>query len=61
MQTSYVKYGRRHSIPSTAQILDELKADFVEGYVPISQGYKKPDKGETNDGERDVSDGKPLA
>lgn len=42
MQTSYVKYGRRHSIPSTAQILDELKTGFVKGYVPVSRGYDKP-------------------
>jgi hypothetical protein len=38
MQQSYIRYGRRHSIPSTAQILDELKAGFVKDYVPISQG-----------------------
>ena len=42
MQTSYIKYGRRHPIPSTAQILDELKTGFVTGYVPVSQGYRKP-------------------
>jgi hypothetical protein len=59
MQTSYIKYGRRHPIPSTAQILDELKTGFVPGYRPVSQGYKKPDKGETNDGESDVADGTP--
>ena len=39
MQNSYIRYGRRFSIPSTAQILDELKSDFVPGYVPISPGY----------------------
>src|SRR6185312_16963665 len=44
MQNSYIRYGRRFAIPSTAQILDELKTDFVPGYLPISRGYrpKKP-------------------
>ncbi len=37
MQNSYIRYGRRFVIPSTAQILDELKTDFVPGYVPISR------------------------
>ena len=41
MQTSYIRFGRRYSIPSTAQVLDELKSGYVAGYVPISQGYKK--------------------
>ena len=40
MQNSYIRYGRRFAIPSTAQILDELKTDFVAGYVPISRGYR---------------------
>ena len=38
MQRTYIRYGRRYSIPSTAQILDELKTGFVPGYVPISGG-----------------------
>jgi hypothetical protein len=38
MQNSYIRYGRRLAIPSTAQILDELKTGFVPGYVPISRG-----------------------
>jgi hypothetical protein len=42
MQTSYIRFGRRYSIPSTAQILDELKTGFVAGYVPIGQGRTKP-------------------
>ena len=42
MKTSYIRFGRRFSIPSTAQILDELKSGYVEGYAPISQGYKMP-------------------
>jgi len=44
MQNSYIRYGRRFAIPSTAQILDELKTDFVPGYVPISRSdhTKKP-------------------
>ena len=42
MKTSYIRFSRRFSIPSTAQILDELKSGYVEGYIPISQGYKMP-------------------
>ena len=42
MKTSYIRFSRRFSIPSTAQILDELKFGYVEGYIPISQGYKMP-------------------
>lgn len=61
MQTSYIKYGRRHSIPSTAQILDELKTGFVEGYVPISQGYKKPAEPGKASGETDAVDRKSVA
>lgn len=38
MQRTYIRYGRRYSIPSTAQILDELKTGFVPGYVPVSGG-----------------------
>jgi len=58
MQTSYIRYGRRYSIPSTAQLLDELKAGFVEGYVPISHGYTAPAQpGETDD-KADDPDGK---
>jgi hypothetical protein len=41
MKNYYVRFGRRFAIPSTAQILDELKTDFVPGYVPISRGYRK--------------------
>jgi hypothetical protein len=52
MQTSYIKYGRRHAIPSTAQILDELKTGFVKGYVPVGRGYEKP--AEQTDGEGDA-------
>lgn len=52
MQASYIRHGRRHSIPSTAQILDELKTGFVQGYVPISQSDKQsvvPVKVKAND------------
>jgi len=42
--------------PPTPQILDELKADFVKDYMPISQCHMKPNKREMNDGGRD---GKP--
>jgi len=41
MQNSYIRFGRRFAIPSTAQILDELKTDFVPGYVPISRGWRR--------------------
>jgi len=33
MQNYYVKYGRRHRIPSTVEILDELRRGYVPGYV----------------------------
>ena len=42
MQSHYVRYGRRYSVPSTAQILDELKTGFVPDYVPVSGGYQAP-------------------
>jgi hypothetical protein len=46
----YLRYGRRFPIPSTAQILDELKSGFVAGYVPISGGtIANPAQGSTNE------------
>jgi hypothetical protein len=42
MQKSYIRFGRKFAIPSTVQILDELKTDFVPGYVPISRGFRQP-------------------
>jgi hypothetical protein len=41
MQNSYIRFGRRFAIRSTAQILDELKTDVVPGYVPISRGWRR--------------------
>ena len=29
----YVRFGRRHRIPSTVEILDELRSGLVPGYV----------------------------
>jgi hypothetical protein len=58
MQQSYIRYGRRQSIPSTAQILDELKAGFVEGYVPISHGYAAASRRQEPEGEPDA--GSPI-
>ena len=37
MQNYYVKYGRRHRIPSTVEILDELRSGYVPGYVRKSR------------------------
>jgi hypothetical protein len=45
MQTHYIQYGRRHKIPSTVEILDELRADYVPGYVRKSWaqfGFVRP-------------------
>jgi hypothetical protein len=45
MQNYYVRFGRRHGIPSTAEILDELRSDYVPGYVRKSWaqfGFTKP-------------------
>jgi hypothetical protein len=33
MKNYYIKYGRRHPIPSTVEILDELRSGLVPGYV----------------------------
>lgn len=46
----YLRYGRRFAVPSTAQILDELKTGFVAGYVPISRGtIANPPQGNTDE------------
>jgi hypothetical protein len=33
MQTHYTRFGRRYRIPSTVEILDELRSDFIPGYT----------------------------
>ena len=41
----YVRFGRRHRIPSTVEILDELRSGLVPGYVRKSwaqQGFIRP-------------------
>ena len=42
MKTSYIRYGRRHPIPSTVQIRDELRAGYTPGYVPKSTRAASP-------------------
>lgn len=33
MQTHYTRFGRRYRIPSTVEILDELRSGYILGYV----------------------------
>jgi hypothetical protein len=33
MLSYYVRFGHRHRIPSTVEILDELRSGLVPGYV----------------------------
>lgn len=45
MLSYYVRFGRRHRIPSTVEILDELRSGLVPGYVRKSwaqQGFTRP-------------------
>lgn len=45
MQSYYVRFGRRHRIPSTVEILDELRSGLVPGYVRKSwaqEGFTRP-------------------
>jgi hypothetical protein len=45
MQNHYIRFGRRYRLPSTVEIHDELRADFVPGYVHKSwaqYGFAKP-------------------
>lgn len=46
MQTHYIQYGRRHRIPSTVEILDELRSGYLRDYVRKSWaqfGFTKPE------------------
>ena len=42
VKTSYIRYGRRHPIPPTVQIRDELRAGYTPGYVPKSKRAAPP-------------------
>lgn len=45
MLSYYVRFGRRHRIPSTVEILDELRSGLVPGYVRKSWaqwGFSRP-------------------
>jgi hypothetical protein len=45
MLSYYVRFGRRHRLPSTLEILDELRSAYLPGYVRKSwaqQGFKRP-------------------
>lgn len=33
MQAHYTRFGRRYRIPSTMEILDELRSGYLPGYV----------------------------
>lgn len=46
MQSYYVRFGRRHRLPSTVEILDELRSGYLPGYVRKSwaqEGFSRPD------------------
>jgi hypothetical protein len=45
MQNYYVCFGSRHPIPSTVEILDELRSGYVPGHVRKSwaqYGFTRP-------------------
>ena len=45
MQSYFVRFGRRHRLPSTVEILDELRSGYLPGYVRKSwaqHGFSQP-------------------
>ena len=45
MKSYYIRFGRRHPLPSTLEILDELRHACVPGYVRKSwaqDGFRRP-------------------
>jgi hypothetical protein len=64
MHSYYVRFGRRYKFPSTVEILDELRADLVPGYVRKSQaqhGFTKPVCAEPVESESPAAQAEPIA
>jgi hypothetical protein len=55
MQNSYVRFGDLR-FPRPRKSSDELKTDFVSGYVPISRGYRKTCDQPVNESDTNESD-----